>query len=109
MQPRLIRLRDAPTYLGMDRNRFNSEVRPTLIEIPIGEQGVAFDRLDLDAWVDHYIQCNGRPAHRRNVWDTNECLDSPVVVASGTSTKKLTDSEFTKVLEQASFERRRNT
>ena len=28
-----MRLRDAPTYLGMDRNRFNSEVRPLLIEI----------------------------------------------------------------------------
>ena len=28
IQPRLIRLRDAPAYLGMDRNRFNREVRP---------------------------------------------------------------------------------
>ena len=36
--PRLIRLRDAPAYLGMDRNRFNAEVRPLLPEIPIGEQ-----------------------------------------------------------------------
>ncbi len=36
--PRLIRLRDAPAYLGMDRNRFNAEVRPLLTEIPIGEQ-----------------------------------------------------------------------
>lgn len=26
--PRLIRFRDAPAYLGMDRNRFNSEVSP---------------------------------------------------------------------------------
>lgn len=41
MQPRLIRLRDAPNYLGMDRNRFNTEVRPDLTEIPIGEQGIA--------------------------------------------------------------------
>jgi predicted DNA-binding transcriptional regulator AlpA len=52
--PRLLRLRDAPAYLGMDRNRFNAEVRPYVIEIPIGEQGIAFDRLELDAWVDHY-------------------------------------------------------
>lgn len=50
--PRLVRLRDAPTYVGMDRHRFNDEVRPKLIEIPIGTQGIAFDRLDLDAWVD---------------------------------------------------------
>jgi hypothetical protein len=52
--PRLIRLRDAPAYLGMDRNRFNAEARPYVIEIPIGEQGIAFDRLDLDAWADQY-------------------------------------------------------
>ena len=47
MQPRLIRLRDAAKYLGMDRNRFNSEVRPFLITLRIGQQGIAFDRLDL--------------------------------------------------------------
>ena len=28
--PRLVRFRDAPWYLGMDRNRFNAEARPTL-------------------------------------------------------------------------------
>ena len=37
--PRLIRFRDAPRYLGMDRNRFNAEVRPYLVEIRIGRQG----------------------------------------------------------------------
>ena len=26
--PRFVRLRDAPAYLGMDRHRFNVEVRP---------------------------------------------------------------------------------
>lgn len=59
--PRLIRLRDAPAYIGMDRHRFNHEVRPILTEIPIGSQGIAFDRLDFDAWVDDYKQCSGRP------------------------------------------------
>ncbi|MFC1560656.1 hypothetical protein ACFL3W_01810 [Pseudomonadota bacterium] len=34
--PRLIRFRDAPRYLGMDRNRFNAEVRPYLGPIRIG-------------------------------------------------------------------------
>jgi len=50
--PRLLRLRDAPTYLGMDRNRFNVEVRPHLMEIPIGEQGIAFDRFELTRCMD---------------------------------------------------------
>ena len=58
--PRLLRFRDAPRYLGMDRNRFNAEVRPYLTNIPIGRLGIAFDRLELDAWVDEYKSRNGR-------------------------------------------------
>lgn len=63
--PRFIRLRDAPIYLGVDRNRFNAEIRPALTEIPIGTQGVAFDRLDLDAWADDYVHRNGRAPGRK--------------------------------------------
>jgi hypothetical protein len=85
--PRFIRLRDAPTYLGMDRNKFNRDVRPTLVEIPLGGHGIAFDRLDLDAWADHHKQRNGRPGQRSSVWDINECQDSPCVAMSGTSKK----------------------
>jgi hypothetical protein len=59
--PRLIRLRDASNYLGMDPNRFNAEVRPYLTEIPIGKQGIGYDRLDLDAWFEEYKSRNGRP------------------------------------------------
>ena len=54
LRPRVIRFRDAPRYVGMDRNLFNAEVRPYLTEIPIGKQGVGFDRLELDAWLDEY-------------------------------------------------------
>ena len=68
--PRVLRLRDAPRYLGMDRNRFNAQVRPHLTIIPIGRQGVAFDWLELDAWWEQYKSRNGRPAARRNKpWD----------------------------------------
>ena len=69
--PRLIRLRDAPHYVGMDRNRFNAEVRPFLTEIPIGKQGIAFDRLEMDAWVEDYksrIGCPGRLIGE-TIWD----------------------------------------
>jgi len=58
--PRLLRLRDVPDYLDMDRNRFNAEVRPCLTEIPIGAKGIAFDRFELDTWVDEYISVYGR-------------------------------------------------
>ena len=61
MQPRLIRLRDAPNYLGMDRNRFNKEVRPCLTTLKIGKQGVAFDRIDLDQWADEFKKKQGKP------------------------------------------------
>ncbi len=61
IQPRILRYRDAPNYLGMDRNRFDAEVRPTITEIPIGDRGIGFDRLELDAWIDAYIAAYGRP------------------------------------------------
>jgi hypothetical protein len=87
--PRLVRLRDAPGYLGMDRNRFNREVRPYLTTIPIGRQGIAFDRLELDAWVDDYVSCNGRrPKASLPEDDTcqnvTECRGSAKRAVSGT-------------------------
>lgn len=63
--PRLVRFRDAPFYLGMDRNRFNGEVRPQIKEIPIGTQGIAFDRLELDAWVSNIGSATGVPLNAK--------------------------------------------
>jgi hypothetical protein len=62
--PRIIRQRDASHYLGMDRNRFDAEVRPELTEIPIGVRGIAYDRQELDAWADAYIAAHGRPGRK---------------------------------------------
>ena len=110
--PRLIRLRDAPAYLGMDRHRFNKDVRPNLIEIPMGTQGIAFDRLDLDAWVDDYIQCSDRPAasNRRSleIWDESERQESIKKVVTGKSTKKSLDTDFAKALVLAPSKKRKN-
>lgn len=101
MQPRLIRFRDAPTYLGMDRNRFNVEVRPYLIEIPIGKQGIAFDRLDLDTWVDQYKKCNGRPPSREKIWDGDKSQSSSNTRTSVSSTKSISTVEFDEILAKA--------
>lgn len=106
--PRLIRFRDAPFYLGMDRNRFNAEVRPLLIEIPLGTQGIAFDRLDLDAWVDQYKSRNGRPAVKKGVnasWDANAVPVSGYAEESGTSRSKSTEERFAKALERVGLKR----
>ena len=86
--PRLIRFRDAPNYLGMDRNRFNAEVRPFLTNIPIGQQGLAFDRLELDAWVEDYISRNGRRPKAPKLEDdtcqnVTECRGSAKKAGSG--------------------------
>jgi len=91
--PRLVRFRDAPGYLGMDRNRFNTEVRPYLTKIPIGRQGIAFDRLELDAWVEDYISRNGRPAKRSELWDARNHRACRKEAASGGSTRKSRDME----------------
>jgi len=87
--PRLVRLRDAPAYLGMDRNRFNREIRPHLTRIPIGQQGIAFDRLELDAWVEDYVSRNGRRPKAPKLEDdtcqnATECRGSAKKAGSGT-------------------------
>ncbi len=99
MIPRIVRFRDAPKYLGMDRNRFNTEVRPHLTEIPIGKQGIGFDRLELDAWADQYIARNGRPA-RKGVpaWDASEYQASSCETGSGISISASSGGEFAKAL-----------
>jgi hypothetical protein len=47
---------------------FDRLVRPYLIELRIGIQGVAFDRFDLDKWADHHKTVNGRPAQKEGLW-----------------------------------------
>ena len=86
--PRVIRLRHACWYVGMDPNRCNEEVRPYLVEIPIGKQEVAFDRLELDAWVDQYEDRNGRPGKAmggKPFWDGDFHQGSSREENSGTS------------------------
>ena len=112
MLSRIIRLRDAPHYLGMNKNRFNAEVRPYLVAVPIGKQGVGFDRLALDAWVDQYIQRNGRPGaclNRRHLWQHKKSQGLKKSATFGTSTKELTAAEFAKALDQAVLKKRKNT
>jgi hypothetical protein len=110
--PRLIRLRDVPFYLGMDKNRVNREVRPYVPNIRIGKQGIAFDRIDLDAWADEYKSRNGVPAAlsgRREQWETKERQVSPNVAESGTSISDVEERAFAKALELATNGRQRKS
>lgn len=109
--PRLIRIRDAPFYLGMDKNRFNKEVRPSLTELKIGDQGVAFDRLELDAWVDDLKARSSKPS--KKPLEKSPCQKrhpaSQREMTSGTSTKSSKENEFTKALARATSKKRNAT
>ena len=108
--PRVVRFRDAPGYLGMDRNRFNSEVRPYVTEVPIGRQGVGFDRLELDEWFEDYKSCNGRPPRKGSIsWDASKYPASSGGVASGMSTNASAGGEFARALEQLNLGKRKPT
>ena len=93
----------------MDRNRFNAEVRPHLTEIPIGKQGIGFDRLELDAWVDDYKSRNGRPGRSKGdkSWDANEYPASSCGPGSGISTSASSGGEFARALAQLSSKKRK--
>jgi hypothetical protein len=109
IQPRIIRFRDAPGYLGMDRNRFNAEVRPYLKEVPIGSQGVGY-RLEIDAWIDDYIARNGRPGQKgATSWDANEYPASSSGPVSGTSTSTSVGGAFARAVEHLTSKKRNDT
>jgi predicted DNA-binding transcriptional regulator AlpA len=59
---RLLRPSDASMYLGMNKNQFNTLVRPKVTLFRLGKRAIAFDRLELDAWAEEYRRCNGRSA-----------------------------------------------
>jgi len=102
-KPRLLRLRDAPRYLGMDRHRFNIDVRSYVTEIKIGNHGVAFDTLELDAWVDNYKQHHSRPpaTQRLDIWPTNKHSKptSKVNVTTSTARQESIDEAYAKALQ----------
>ncbi|MGO9566727.1 MAG: hypothetical protein ACLP5H_04200 [Desulfomonilaceae bacterium] len=102
-ESRFVRLKDAPAYLGMDPNRFNAEVRPYLTEMSIGKQGIAFDRVDLDAWAVAYKDRNGRPGKAMKggkPWDASEHRGSSKEAKPGTSRRQSPDDALDKALER---------
>jgi hypothetical protein len=115
--PRAIRASEAHKYLGMDRNRFNKEVKPHLVSVPIGTQGVAYDRFDLDAWWEDYKRRNGRLGalykQGEEQWVEQQqrgLEDVPTKqVAFGTSTKLSTAAQFTKAVERVTKTKRKGT
>lgn len=94
-----------PNILGMDKNRFNKEVRSLLIEIPIGKQGIAFDRIDLDNCVNDYKSSNGRPPRQKNNEDIQRNQNLSKKIRSDKSAKLSTKLEFAIALKQISLKK----
>jgi predicted DNA-binding transcriptional regulator AlpA len=123
IQPRIIRAGDAPQYLGMCRAEFNKTVRPYVSEFPIGERGIGFDREELDAWVNDYIQAmaiaksgsKGRkstgsePPSGGSGWREKQSQAFPKGTVSGTSTRGSTAKDFTKALELVTGRKQKST
>lgn len=120
--PRILRANAAPTYLGMCRTEFNKTVRPYVREFRIGVQGIGFDREELDAWVDAYIdraiiEKEGAKGHDysrserqgEKPWREKPLAASTKGTGSGTSTRSSEVSEFRKALDQAIGRRQSNT
>lgn len=86
--PRYIRHSKAPAYLGMCREVFDRDVRPYVIEIPVGRKGKAYDRLDLDAWATHHKSRNGKqPMHGDQPWQQGHAESSPIATGPERSTR----------------------
>lgn len=68
ISPAIIRIKNAPHYCGMNRKRFNREVRSLLTTVPIGKTGIGFFRNELDAWAENLKNTQGIPPETRKIW-----------------------------------------
>jgi len=115
VQPRILRMKDAPGYLGMNKNYFNEEVRPSLTELRFGTQGIAFDRNELDAWADDLVSRSAKtnPTATQFKTEKKPCQKNSQASSKGasygTSTKSSKEEEFAKALERATSKKRKTS
>lgn len=113
--PRLLRPKQAYAYLSMSRTAFEEHVRPYIKEQKIGTRGVAFDRYELDLWVesrDEFAEIEPVLSVRKN----KPCPRKAVSLASlkgatsGISISKSQDmAAFAAALEQVTGRKPKNT
>jgi predicted DNA-binding transcriptional regulator AlpA len=105
INPRIIRHRDAPRYCGIDRTRFDTEVRPYLTVVPFGARSIGFDRLEIDEWIEEYISVRGRPG--RNMKGVQQCEPEQKGSASKEKSGSSTSSTVAVVSSSASVRSRK--
>ena len=111
--PRIVRAGAAPKYCGMSREVFDAEIRPMVTRVPVGTQGVGFDRLELDRALDDYIARRGQaPAPNRSGQKCKSKSKAPAssgAVGVGTSTNASTVTDFEKALDRATGRKQKGT
>ena len=104
MQPKWVRLRDIPAYTGMDQKLFNRIVRPHLVEIRLSSKCVAFDKVDLDHWMDEYKVGNGLPPDQKGgkkSWEGRKRRVYTGETKFGISERQSVDERYLEALERA--------
>lgn len=76
--PGVIRISDAPRYLGMNKNIFRKEVSPFLTKFPIGSNGIGIDRAELDLWIA-YMKVTKGVRKAIPPWETKEERHTPTI------------------------------
>ena len=79
--PGIIRLRDAPYYLGMNKIFFRDSVQPYLTRIPIDKRGIGFNRHELDCWIAYMQATLGQQPQKVPPWE-NPTQTTPIQIKS---------------------------
>ena len=102
--PRAVRARDAPAYLGVDRNRFNRDFKPFLTIVVMGHKTHCYDRLDLDEIWETMRVRNGRPgaesSTEKTPWQNAQLESGKKQAARGQSTKLSSAGAFSNALDR---------
>ena len=108
---RIFRAGEAPGYLGVNRNLFDSDFRPHLTEWQISPQAIGFDRYEMDELIDKILAAKGRPARPyepgESSWAEKLRRASSIDRAYGTSTNGSKGSEFARVLAQLASQKQK--
>jgi hypothetical protein len=70
--PGIVRLRDAPHYLGMNKTYFRDQVQPFLTRIRIDKKGIGFARTELDRWIVYAQTAFGQPPAQTPPWENQD-------------------------------------
>jgi hypothetical protein len=103
IEPRFVRVRDAPGIFGVDRNYFNRVIRPRLTEIRLSKQAIGFDIREIHEVADELKEQYGRKADCSGgvAWERSKYpVSSGAKVASGTSTRCTKADEFVEAVTQ---------